>query len=45
VHNGCLLCPQHHTCTHEGGFGVSGNADGTLMFVRPDGTTLGRTAA
>jgi hypothetical protein len=45
VCNGCLLCPKHHTCTHEGGFGVSGDADGTLTFVRPDGTILGRTAA
>jgi hypothetical protein len=45
VCNGCLLCPQHHTCTHEGGFHVTGNADGTLTFVRPDGTILGRTNA
>jgi hypothetical protein len=45
VCNGCLLCPKHHTCTHEGGFGVSGDVDGTLTFVRPDGTILGRTAA
>ena len=37
--------PRHHTCTHEGGFGVSGEANGTLTFVRPDGTILGRTAA
>jgi hypothetical protein len=43
VSNGCLLCPQHRTCTHEGGFLVSGNGDGTLTFVRPDGTILGRT--
>jgi hypothetical protein len=45
VCNGCLLCPRHHTCTHEGGFGVSGDGNGALTFVRPDGTILGRTAA
>ncbi|MCU1448419.1 MAG: nuclease, partial [Acidimicrobiales bacterium] len=45
VHNGCLLCPQHHTCTHEGGFRVIGDANGTLTFLRPGGAILGRTAA
>jgi hypothetical protein len=45
VDNGCLLCPQHHTCTHEGGFAITGDANGILIFVRPNGTIAGRAAA
>jgi hypothetical protein len=40
VHNGLLLCPQHHTCVHEGGFTISGQPNGTLTFYRPDGTEV-----
>jgi hypothetical protein len=41
VRNGCLLCPQHHTCAHEGGFTIIGEANATLIFNRPDGTQVG----
>jgi len=41
VDNGCLLCPRHHTCTHEGGFTITGGPNGTLTFFRPDGTVVG----
>ena len=41
VSNGCLLCPRHHTCVHEGGFRIRGDANGTLYFSRRDGTLLG----
>ncbi|HEX3394231.1 MAG TPA: DUF222 domain-containing protein [Acidimicrobiales bacterium] len=43
VSNGCLLCPRHHTCLHEGGFTISGEANETLTFLRSDGTVVGRT--
>jgi hypothetical protein len=43
VHNGLLLCPQHHTCVHEGGFTITGDPGGTLTFYRPDGTVVGTT--
>lgn len=45
VSNGCLLCPRHHTCLHEGGFTVSGEANDTLTFLRPDATVIGCTTA
>jgi hypothetical protein len=41
VDNGCLLCPRHHTCTHEGGFAIKGEPNNTLTFHRPDGTVVG----
>jgi hypothetical protein len=45
VSNGCLLCPRHHTALHEGGFSVTGEANGTLTFFRPDGTVVGSSEA
>ena len=45
VSNGVLLCPRHHTAVHEGGFGITGEANGTLTFHRPDGSSLGATDA
>ena len=45
VHNSILLCPRHHTAVHEGGFRISGDANGTLTFYRPDGCILGTTDA
>ncbi len=41
VDNGILLCPRHHTAVHEGGFGITGEPNGTLTFHRPDGSVLG----
>ena len=41
VDNGLLLCPQHHTCVHEGGFSATGKPNGTLTFHRPEGSPLG----
>ena len=43
--NGCLLCPRHHTRLHEGGFAVTGEANATLTFLRPDGTAVGSSTA
>jgi hypothetical protein len=31
------LCTTHHRLVHEGGFAIQRNADGALIFVRPDG--------
>jgi hypothetical protein len=45
VNNGCLLCPQHHTCVHELGFVITGDPNETLNFYRPDGELLGATSA
>jgi hypothetical protein len=45
VSNGCLLCPRHHTRLHEGGFAVTGEANATLTFLRPDGTAVGSSTA
>jgi uncharacterized protein DUF222 len=42
VDNGCLLCPRHHTCVHEGGFTIIGTPNGELVFYRPDGVEVGR---
>jgi hypothetical protein len=41
VSNGCLLCPHHHTCVHEGGFIISGEPNAALTFHRPDGAIVG----
>ena len=38
--NTCLLCDRHHTLVHEGGWRVRRAADGTLRFIRPDGSEL-----
>lgn len=43
VVNGILLCPRHHTALHEGGFTITGEPNGTLIFHRPDGSELGTT--
>jgi hypothetical protein len=45
VSNGCLLCPHHHTYVHEPGFPISGEANGELIFRRPDGGLVGASAA
>jgi hypothetical protein len=45
VDNGCLLCPRHHTCVHEGGFTTTGAPNGELTFLRPEGTVVGTTGA
>lgn len=34
------LCWQHHHLVHEGGWTISGNADGELTFTSPFGRTL-----
>jgi len=44
VENGILLCPHHHTLTHEG-YQATGNANREVTFHRPDGTTLGATSS
>jgi hypothetical protein len=41
VANGALHCPGHHHLLHEGGFTVTGDANGTLTYCRPDGTVIG----
>jgi 5-methylcytosine-specific restriction endonuclease McrA len=35
-----LLCRRHHRAVHEEGYRVVRAADGTLLFVRPDGRAL-----
>lgn len=35
-----LTCKHHHDQHHNGGLGISGDADGVLEFTRPDGTPL-----
>ncbi|MGH7759465.1 MAG: HNH endonuclease signature motif containing protein, partial [Candidatus Dormibacteria bacterium] len=46
VTNLALLCGQHHSLIHEGGWSVRGNPepgpgpDDTLEFVRPDGSVF-----
>jgi Domain of unknown function (DUF222) len=41
--NLALLCQHHHHLVHSNGWTVSGNANGVLTFVGPDGrTTLSR---
>jgi hypothetical protein len=39
-HNLVGLCWYHHHLVHEGGWGVTGNADGALTFAGPFGRTL-----
>ena len=38
--NLCLLCSRHHHLCHEGGFRCWPDADGELVFHRPDGSLL-----
>jgi hypothetical protein len=45
VDNGILICPRHHTAVHEGGSSITGEANGTLTFHRPDGSILGTSTA
>ncbi len=37
--NLCLLCHFHHRLVHRGGWTLTGNANGPLLFTSPDGTT------
>ena len=34
------LCRRHHRLMHEGGWRITGDANGQLVFHRPDGTIL-----
>jgi hypothetical protein len=34
------LCRRHHRAVHEDGFGIVRGRDGSISFVRPDGTRL-----
>jgi len=40
VKNLVLLCRRHHRAVHEGGFDVIRHPDGTVTFLRPNGTVL-----
>jgi hypothetical protein len=40
VQNLVLLCRRHHRAVHEGGFDVTRHPDGTVRFLRPNGTVL-----
>jgi hypothetical protein len=40
VENLVLLCRRHHRAVHEGGFDVIRQADGTVTFLRSNGTVL-----
>jgi hypothetical protein len=40
VKNLVLLCRRHHRAVHEGGFDVMRRADGTVTFLRSNGTVL-----
>jgi hypothetical protein len=35
-----LLCRRHHRAVHEGEFALRQVADGTAIFLRPNGMTL-----
>ncbi len=35
--NCCLLCRRHHTAVHKGGWTITGDPNGTLIFTGPDG--------
>jgi hypothetical protein len=35
-----LLCSAHHTLVHEGGFGITKDAQGRWRFRRPDGRAI-----
>jgi hypothetical protein len=43
--NLAALCRHHHRKVHEGGYGLSVEADGTLHFTKPDGTHIPNTPA
>jgi hypothetical protein len=38
--NLCLLCPHHHHLVHDGHFGLVRDAEGRLVFTRPDGSLI-----
>jgi hypothetical protein len=38
--NLCLLCVHHHHLVHQGGWTLSGNANGELTFVGPSGRVM-----
>lgn len=38
--NLCSLCPAHHRLLHEGRYHITGNANTTLTFKRPDTTPI-----
>jgi len=40
-----LLCRRHHRVVHEGGWTVGRNADGDVVFARPNGSRLERAPA
>ena len=42
LENLTLLCTQHHTLLHEGGFKLRRDAAGELYFQRPDGRAIPR---
>jgi hypothetical protein len=35
-----LLCRRHHRAVHEGGYGITREADGSVQVTRPDGRLL-----
>jgi hypothetical protein len=40
-----LLCRRHHRAVHEGGWSVAWDAEGDVVFARPDGVRLERAPA
>lgn len=40
LENTTLLCRTHHRAVHEGGFAVTREPSGRLIFLRPDGAPL-----
>jgi hypothetical protein len=42
LENLMLLCTQHHTLLHEGGFKVRRESTGEMYFERPDGRAIPR---
>lgn len=38
--NGCLLCSRHHHACHEGGWTITGDPNGELVFTSPTGQRL-----
>lgn len=40
LENLVLLCRHHHGCVHEGGYSLTRQQEGTLLFRRPDGVVI-----
>ena len=40
VENLLLLCWEHHTMVHKGGWGLEGDAGPHMTWIRPDGTVF-----